>query len=202
MLDLRDFCSGGVLHYSNNFTDYLIAPEEMKIGKPPRVMVETGEWEKVCHGLLDRGLCTLLPKSQLFHDDGVPLLSGLFSVSKQEWQGEIEICRLIINLRALKSICMAPTGDTPTLPSITNMGALCLDDDEALCISSEDVRCFFYLFSVPEAWFPYMGFGCPVGDMFKPSNALGEDYFLCSRVLPMGFLNSVGIAQHVHRAVV
>ena len=29
-----------------------------------------------------------------------------------------------------------------------------------------------------------------------------EDGFLCARVLPMGFLNSVGIAQHVHRNVI
>ena len=155
MLDIRDFCSGGVLHYINNFTDYLVSPAEMHFGKPPRVMVENGEWEKVTSGLLERGLCTLLPKSKLFHCKDTPLLSGLFSVSKQEWIGDIEICRLIMNLRPLNSICLGLTGDTPTLPSITNMGALFLDDDEALCISSEDARCLFYLFSVPEAWFPW-----------------------------------------------
>ena len=200
-LNLVDFCSDGVLHYVQNFAEYLVPPDEMVIGKTPSVMIDPDDWHEIAHGLVDRGLCVVRKQSELFHVGGSPLLSGLFAVSKQEFQGNTEICRLIMNLKPVNSVCMGLTGDTPTLPSITGMGTMYLADDEVLLTSSEDVRCFFYLFSLPEAWIPFMGFGRAVPDDLKPPECQ-EAAFLCSRVLPMGFVNSVAIAQHVHRRVV
>ena len=71
-----------------------------------------------------------------------------------------------------------------------------------MLLSSEDIRCFFYLFSVPEQWKRYLGFNKLVPADLVPSRYGNRDCVLVARVLPMGFVNSVSIAQHVHRNVV
>lgn len=68
-------------------------------------------------------------------------------------------------------------------------------------MSSEDIRCFFYLFQIPVAWRRFMGFNQRVPDEQVPLGFKGKPCVLVSRVLPMGFLNSVSIAQHIHRKV-
>ena len=91
-------------------------------------------------------------------------------------------------------------GDVSTLPSLTSLGPLDLGRDEVLVLSSEDIRCFFYLFSTPPCWHKFMAFKKEVPpELVKDFR--GEPHFLASRVLPMGFLSSVSIAQHVHRRV-
>ena len=201
-LFLRDYCEGGVLHFIDHFEQYLMAPEDRCVSKPPRVFVEDSEWEELATGLVQRGLCEVVRESQLCHIDNKILVNGLFSVSKNEFQGDIEICRLIMNLRPLNAISRSLTGDTATLPSITSLTNVVLEEDQLLSISSEDVRCFFYLFRTPEAWWPYMGFGREVPESLKGSDFGSERGFLTARVLPMGYLNSVGIAQHIHRNVI
>ena len=84
-LDIRDFCDAGILHYINNFEDFLIDVEKQVMGKTPSVMVDADQWEPVVEGLLNRGLCKPLPKSELHHIGGRCLLNGMFSVSKQEF---------------------------------------------------------------------------------------------------------------------
>lgn len=201
-LDLRDFCEGGVLYYVNHFPEFLFPPQDQIIGRPPLVMVDADEWPVVAQGLLDRGICTLRRRSQLHHVGHQALLSGLFAVSKEEYQGPVELSRLIMNLKPLNVNCRSLEGDTCTLPSVTQLASVSLDDDEILVTSSEDLRCYFYLFSVPEAWVPFLGFGRVAPSCVVPEGSGDEDWFLCARVLPMGFLNSVGIAQHIHRNVV
>ena len=201
-LKLRDFCTDGVLHFVDNFTDFLIPEEEQTIMKTPRVMVDDGEWHEVARGLLDSGLCVTLKESQLYCCKGKCLFNGMFSVGKGEFIEDVETCRLIMNLRPLNAISRALTGDTCTLPSATSLGCLWLDEEETLLTCSEDIRCFFYLFEVPEAWISFLGFGRELPRELVPPNFGEERAFLCARVLPMGYLNSVGIAQHIHRNVV
>ena len=81
------------------------------------------------------------------------------------------------------------------------MGPLYLHDDEIMVTSSEDLRCFFYLFKVPEAWSKFMAFGKLVPPVLVPPGGEGQKWYLAGTVLPMGYLNSVGIAQHIHRVV-
>ena len=55
-------------------------------------------------------------------------------------------------------------------------------------------------FRVPREWHPFLAFNKPLPqDMWQ-----GEDgpYYIASQVLPMGFKNSVSLAQHVHRNIV
>eukprot|EP00438_Fugacium_kawagutii_P015127 Skav226488 [mRNA] locus=scaffold744:92997:96548:- [translate_table: standard] len=201
-LDIRGFCDLGVLRYVDCFTEFLV-PEDMRvIGKPPRVLVPDSEWDAVATGLVQRGICDVILEDEVYQKDGKLLLNGLFAVSKDEFQGDTELLRLIMNLKPCNSLCRTLDGDTATLPMATSLGSIYLDEDEVLVVSSEDIRCFFYLFRVPVAWQRYMAFGREVPASLLPPSAGGRKGFLSSRVLPMGFLNSVGIAQRIHRNVV
>ena len=201
-LDLRDFCEGGVLRYVNHFEDYLLPVQDQTIGKPPRVFVDDDCWEPLARGLLDRGICVRRRMSELHRVGQKPLLNGLFSVSKGKFKGSIELCRLIMNLKPINLLTRPLQGDTCTLPMVTQMAAMYLDEGGLLVTSSEDLRCYFYLFAVPEAWFKYLGFGKVLPRAMIPLEELSDDWVLCSRVLPMRFLNSVAVAQHIHRNVV
>ena len=146
---LQDFCQGGVLEYVQNFEKYFLPENEQVIGKTPRVFVESGSWEKLARGLLDKGLCEMLPESDIHHVNGRPLLNGLFAVSKNEVVSNIEVCRLIMNMKPTNRNCLPLAGDTSTLPSATSLASVFLDQDDVITTSSEDIKCFFYLFKVP-----------------------------------------------------
>ena len=201
-LDIRDFCSGGVLHFINNIDETIIPEECQHPMKCPSVMVCEGDWEALAFGLVDRGLCKVVCQDDLHHIKGVPLLNGLFSVGKDEMKNMIPVSRLIMNLKPWNSISRSLAAEVSTLPSITQMGALYIHDNEILVTSSEDLRCFFYLFRVPEAWTRFMGFGREVPESMIPAGGGGKKWYLAGTVLPMGYLNSVGVAQHIHRRVI
>ena len=103
-----------------------------------------------------------------------------------------------MNLIPMNSVSMPVVGDVATLPLLHQMCALQLHPDEELVVSSEDIRCMFCIFSLPPVWLPFLSFNKPVpADLVAPH--VQEDCFLCAKVLPMGYLNSVGVAQHLHR---
>ena len=201
-LCLRDFCEDGVLHFVDNFPQFLLDEDEQVVGKTPTTMVDPDDWVAVAEGLVSRGICGVLRDSEVHRVRNQKLLNGMFSVSKQEWVGDIEITRLIMNLRPTNANSKALTGDTATLPSVTSLGAIFLDDGESILTCSEDIRCFFYLFAVPEAWWPFLAFGKEAPKSITPKEFGDEPGFLFSKVLPMGYINSVAIAQHIHRVVV
>ena len=131
------------------------------------------------------------------------LLNGMFGVSKEETTPErVEVCRLIMNLIPFNSICQPLGGDIDTLPSWSMMSPFFLQPGENLLVSSEDVKCFFYTMRIPECWSKYLAFNKPVPDTALPVELHGKTVYLASRVLPMGFLNSVSLAQNVHRNLV
>eukprot|EP00438_Fugacium_kawagutii_P023236 Skav223681 [mRNA] locus=scaffold3470:134573:139091:+ [translate_table: standard] len=198
-VDLSQVVERGCLHYVNCFEEYLLPEEDQVYVRPPKVMVPEHGWTKVCQGLLQLGVCRLIPESAVHRVQGRLLLNGLFGVSKREFQGPWEVRRLIMNLTPCNAICKSMDGDVATLPSWSNMHALQLHPDEDLVVSSEDVRCFFYIFKVPPQWFPFLAF-----NRLAPRCVCPDDgrYYLCSAVLPMGFKNSVSLAQHVHRVIV
>ena len=203
-LFLRDYCTGGVLDYVDRFEEFLVDPKDQVIGKTPRVMVDPGEWKAVAKGLLDKGLCKVIAKKDVYHISNLPLLNGMFAVGKQEFLEDsgLEICRLIMNLKPTNLNCRTITADTGTLPSINHLSTLVLEPDSVLLSSSEDIKCFFYLFRVPEAWMRFLAFGLALPDELVPLELRSEDAFLTATVLPMGWLNSVGLAQHIHRNIV
>ena len=201
-LDLSDFCCLGTKTYVENFESFLV-PEELQVRlRPPRVMCVEGGWDELCKGLIAKNICSVVPITNLYHIDGKPLPNGLFAVGKGEYVGSLETQRLIMNLTPVNAICRELRGDIATLPSLSNMNLMMLGPGQQCLVSSEDVRCFFYLFRVPQHWKRYLGFNKLVPPHLIPQKFKGMDCVLSSNVLPMGFCNSVSIAQHIHRVVI
>ena len=198
-IPLTEICELGTRDFVLAFEDYLVPEESRVYTKPPRVMVEEDSWEQICSGLLEKGVCQLWPLSQVYHLDGKPLLNGMFSVSKDELHDGWEVCRLIMNLVPCNKLVRSMGGDVSTLPSWSGMNPFLLDNSEVIMMSSEDIKCFFYLFEIPLCWRQFMCFNKIVPSHLHPGVA--EPHVLASRVLPMGFVNSVSIAQHVHRRI-
>ena len=126
----------------------------------------------------------------------------MFAVGKGEYKSGIETQRLIMNLVPVNQICKPLQGDVGTLPAVSGLSGFLLGTGEVALLSSEDIKCVFYLFSVPTPRKKYMGFNKAVPSDLVPKEFEGQSCVLVARVLPMGFLNSVSIAQHVHRNVV
>ena len=199
-VDLREVVTQGSRHYVENFSEYLLPEEDQVYTRPPKVHVSPENWDAVCEGLLRLGVCRTIHESELYQVKGQPLLNGLFGVNKHEYHQGFEVRRLIMNLIPLNNICKGLSGDVSTLPSWANMSSLHLMPHQDLVVSSEDVRCFFYIFRVPPEWHRFLAFNRPVGPHLR--GPLKGNYFLASLVLPMGFKNSVSLAQQVHRVVV
>ena len=202
---LADVCTLGSKHYVYvlNFDQFLKPVHERRRVKPPRVMVDDANWARVCIGLLDAEVCTLIEEHEIFDDGEGPLLNGLFGVTKDEWTDSgTEVFRLIMNLVPLNALCMPMAGDVNTLPAWSGMSPFFLQPSQCLLVSSEDVKCFFYTMSVPKAWVKFLAFNKLVPDLVLPPHLQGRRVYLASQVLPMGFLNSVSLAQHVHRNLV
>lgn len=201
MVDIRDVVRDGCLHYVTHFTEFLVPEESQTFTKPPKVMVSAEAWLGVCEGLLNSGICTVIPEDDVFRVQNKLLLNGMFAVSKNEWEGDIEVCRLIMNLIPLNNLCRSLSGDVATLPSWATMSPFFIQPTEDLLVSSEDVRCYFYLFRLPPEWLPFVAFNKVVPERAVPPHLRGRRCYLASRVLPMGFVNSVSIAQHIHRNI-
>ena len=199
---LIDFCTLGTRFYVEHFEDFLVPPEKRCLGRPPKVMVKDEDWYEVVQGLVKARVCGIIPLDQVCHIDDKPLLGGLFGVGKNEFIGSLETQRLIMNFVPLNSNCRPLDSDISTLPGISGLSPFMLGEGEIALLSSEDIRCFFYLFSVPEGWYPYLGFNKLVPEELKPAEWKGRPCVLHAQVLPMGFRNSVGIAQHIHRNVI
>lgn len=162
-------------------------------------MVPDGKWADVCLGLVASGVCTFFPVEDIFDTGQGPLLNGLFGVTQEEWDGSTEVFRLIMNMIPLNRLAQPLKGDVETLPSWSLINPFFLQPEENLLISSEDVRCFFYTMSVPVTWHKYLAFNKRVPDSCLDADMKGREVYLASRVLPMGFLHVVALAQHVHR---
>ena len=200
---LEEVVTMGCKHYVLNFDLYLKPRSEWKLVKSPKVMVEDCDWGAVCKGLVSSGVCTWIEEDEIFDTGEGPLLNGLFGVSKDDWTSSgTEIFRLIMNLIPLNHLCLPLAGDIHTLPSWSGMSPFFLQPSEGLLVTSEDVKCFFYVMRVPPCWFKYLAFNKLVPQEALPDELKGRRIYVASRVLPMGFLNSVSLAQHVHRNLV
>ena len=197
---LEDVVELGCKHYVLNFDDYLLDPEDQQYISPPRVMVPPEAWSDFCRNLLSLGVFEMIHEDDVYRVQDQLLLNGLFGVSKQEFHQSWEVMRIIMNLIPLNGVCREFAGDVGTLPAWAGMSPLQIHPHEELVVSSEDVRCFFYIFKVPASWHKFLAFNRPL-----PKELCGNkegNFYPCSAVLPMGFKNSVSLAQHVHRFIV
>eukprot|EP00435_Cladocopium_sp_Y103_P039833 s1161_g10.t1 len=199
-VELEKVVDLGCRHYVLNFEDYLLDPSDQVYTKPPKVMVPPDGWSEFCSNLLKLGVFSKVHEDDLYRIHGRPLLNGLFGVSKQEFVNHVEVQRIIMNLIPLNKVTRGFDGDISTLPSWAGMTPLVLQPHEDLVVSSEDVRAFFYIFKVPTPWHRFLAFNRELPKELCGSRA--GRWYPCSSVLPMGFKNSVSLAQHVHRYIV
>jgi hypothetical protein len=88
-------------------------------------MVDKEDWLDVCSGLIQSGICGVIPIEQVCHIQGRPLLGGLFGVGKGEYVGLRETQRLIMNFVPLNDNCRPIDSDIATLPGISGLSPLC-----------------------------------------------------------------------------
>lgn len=201
ILDAVEVCEDGIKEFILHPTDWLKPPLDRVWMKPPRVMISSNNWDEVVEGLLRRGVCGMMPLRDCFHVDNKPILGGLFGVPKDEVTKDgVEILRLIMDLRPINANFLALGGDLGSLPMISQLFQLELQPHEQLVISSEDIRAMFYIVGLPNEWNKYLCFNKVIPSRFHSSHD-PRPHVLHSRVLPMGFLNSVSIAQHLHRRI-
>ena len=201
VVELKDICEQGCKHYIEHFPDFLKPSHEWEPVRNAKVMVADRDWSEVATGLLESGIFGVIPESEVFRVRGKPLLNGLFGVEKHEEAEGIPIYRLIMNLVPLNALCQGLHGDIGTLPHWFGMTPFHIEPHESVVVSSEDLRCFFYTLRLPSCWYPYLCFNKRLPAELVPAELRGQPCYPCSKVLPMGFLNSVGIAQHVHRVL-
>ena len=196
-----DLAEDGVRDLLLHPTKYLKKGFEDRPVRPSRVMVRDEDWGPLARGLVQYDLCAILPRSALQTAGGEPIHNGLFGVEKGDEMDGVAIHRLIMNLIPLNSVSQSVEGDVGTLPLLSQMNSLQMHPDEHLVVSSEDLKCMFYLFEMPSSWLPLLSFNRPVPDDLIPPHC-SEPCYLCAKVLPMGYLNSVGVAQHLHRNLI
>ena len=173
-------------------------PAKLRTGK---IQAQKGEWSKVARGLIDKGLCEPFPLRRVFQHNGDHLLCGLFAVGKGEYmrdRPEVELQRLIMNLIPFNDLVQPCEGDVSSLPYFAQWGSLEIALDQLLLWSSEDLKAMFYLFRLPPAWRPFTCFNRILDESICPEAGI-EPHVLSATVLGMGWVSSVGIAQHLHR---
>ena len=193
-----DYAEDGVLDLLLNPAQYLQSTWDHQPVRASRVMVTEENWAELAEGLVKYTVCLVIPASAVAKCGGSLLQNGLFGIEKNEQVNGIEVHRLIMNLVPFNSVSMHVSGDVATLPLLQQLASLHLQPEEELVVSSKDVRCMFYIYQLPAAWLPFLSFGKKAPPQIVPPH-VHEDCYLCAKVLPMGYLNSVGIAQHLHR---
>ena len=176
-----------------NESEWPEAPSTAKIRASPK------EWKVIAPGLVEHGVCGLVRASEVLKCNGSNVLNGMFGVGKGDLLDDgSEVLRLIMNLIPSNELQRVICGDVATLPYIGSWGAAQICAHEVLLWSSEDIRCMFYIFRLPDVWKPYLAFGEALdGSHF--GLAPGELWHLCSLCPPMGWISAVGVCQHLHR---
>ncbi|CAE7898809.1 unnamed protein product, partial [Symbiodinium microadriaticum] len=162
--------------------------------------VSVSEWERIVAVLYNKGIVAPIEAEEIFHVDGVPVLNGVFAVEKggEPAPGECRVMRLIMNLVPANSLQKLMPGDLPTLAGSSNWSGIHLLLNEVLLWSGDDQKGAFYAWKLPKAWRKLMAFKMPV-----PGRLVGRPgtpyIHVASAVIPMGWVNAVGLFQHLHR---
>ena len=132
--------------------------------------------------------------------DGVKVSDGAFAVHKHVTPGQParKISRLIMNMIPCNSYLRQCLGDCRSMTNCGQWIHIVLADNEVLCWSCDDLNSAFYVARVPSQWRKWMCFSRQVPSEFV-GQPPGEMLTVCSNVIPMGWLASVGIFQHLHR---
>ena len=177
----------------------LLADHEVPDRLPePKVRVKDKQWPALARLLFERKI--VKPVSEVAKVKGKPLLNGLFGVEKanKTTSSGAPSQRLIMDMRAVNAVMKPIAGDLNTLTGALAFTNLVLGDGNVITLCGDDLQSSFYLFSLPDTWLPFMGFEKRVSWQDLGVDRPG-DTWLAAAVLPMGFISSVAVMQHIHR---
>ena len=179
-----------------------LKPSNLWPSKVPQARINSTrqEWYRIVECLFQRNILEPIPESEIFCVGNTKVLNGAFAVGKSgsHAAGEKRITRLIMNFVPSNTFQMLMRGDLQTLSASSNWASLVLPPNHTVLWSSEDQRGAFYAWCLPRAWRKYMCFRWPVPGELVGCPELKMAY-VCSRVIPMGWINAVGLFQHLHR---
>ena len=164
---------------------------------PGRVHVREGDKLRIADELIKRNVCEWIPLEKVYRVGEQPVLNGLFGVTKPTvLEDGRSVLRLIMNLVGSNATQLQLEGGCESLPNITAWQSIVLEHGESLSCFQSDMSSAFYLFKLPEVWLPYLAFnvlakGEEIGAIH------GQVFALGCKVIPMGWLNSVGIMQEI-----
>ena len=162
---------------------------------PGKVHVKKGDLMKIAEELVVRNVCDWVPLNKVQKVKGTPVLNGLFGVTKHAvLEDGRPVLRLIMNLTGSNSTQHQLEGGCMGLPNITSWQSLVICPGEEVKIHQSDMSSAFYLFRLPAQWKPYLAFNV-LAQGEDIGGQVGVCYALCCSVIPMGWLNSVGIMQ-------
>ena len=104
------------------------------------------------------------------------------------------LLRLIMNFVPQNLYQRTLTGDISALPTGFQWSCLTLMAEEMFLMSARDRRCFFYIFSLPSSWRPYMAFNIEVPLEWFEAGATGQ-CMLASAVVLMRWRSAVAVCQ-------
>ena len=172
---------------------------------PGRVHMLESDKIKISLELVRRRVCDWIPVSSVYEIQGHKVLNGVFGVRKTTLLSDGRpILRFIMNLTGSNSTQEQLEGGCNSLPSITSWQSIVVENSERLSLFQSDMCSAFYLFRLPGCWKKHLCFNI-VLDGSLINLTPGVSYALCCSVIPMGWLNSVGIMQEIsenllHRA--
>ena len=158
------------------------------------------EWLELVPLLVHKNILKPIPKSEIFRVRGSLLLNGAFAVPKKGTpaEGEVRVTRLIMNMIPSNSLQRLMPGDLATLSSASAWVGAHLHPNQVLLWSGEDQKGAYYAWALPPVWRKFMAFRWPVpGALVGLPNE--KEVYVAAAVIPMGWVNAVGLFQHLHR---
>ena len=156
--------------------------------------VSPGDHKAVNLKLLDSGVATLIPEELGLRDSsGRIITGGLFAVDHKP-----ESDRIILDRRPFNELERRLVW--AKLPHGSLLTQLIVPQGFSIRGSGDDLSNYFYLLKHQHDWLPRNAVGAPFdGEGYEAfGGKKGKKYLLCFRVIAMGDLNAVDIAQQVH----
>ena len=164
---------------------------------PGKIHIKEEDRMRIAHELVARNVCDWIPLEQVYSVKGTKVLNGLFGVAKPSSLSDGRVVlRLIMNLTGSNATQLQLEGGCSSLPSIASWQSIVIDDNQEIRIHQSDMCSAFYLFKLPAVWRGHLAFNIVV-DGTEINCTAGRSYALCCNVIPMGWLNSVGVMQEI-----
>ena len=110
----------------------------------------------------------------------------------------VRVLRVIMNLVPVNVFMREITGDVGALPWVGAWAHIVLMKGVVMLLYAEDQRVMFYRYLLPRQWRRWFVFERAVSEHWVGGRS-SRKVWLRSRVVPMGWILAVTLAQHVHR---